>query len=369
MLGISLLHSVSVADLPNVEVLVEAITRGLNIIDEFWTEQVIEYTIVVSEVVGQCLKVAGARCAFALHVEMWFKHLWEQQIRCSPRFTSLMGHLMSRFIGYSEFEAFVGEWIPEAMTRLFEWDRRRALDFVSSFVLKAPTLVPADLNAALVETLESAIESGDWSKDVSDVLLYFGMGGLEAVSDLCLRGLADGIRSDAIANFVTAAIGVMWTTRDRRVLDCLLSLVSENEESFFWGVVPVIAAVLYLGGRPLSREHMNAAIFLCCDFVDKGFSRCSFDARLVLGFECRMLTDGREMLESEQWGPMYVNVMTALEKSRTEYDSGIPILRSFYLRHSKLFSGAFAWIFDEWESYVETITRELDLRGADDMGG
>jgi hypothetical protein len=369
MLGISLLDSVPVEHLPPAEVLVSAITRGLSVVDEFETERVIEYVTLLSRVVGQCLKVGCVRCMLTQCDLTWFTTLWERLMRRGPGFMEPVGRLLGRFIRYAEFEELIGPLIVKATAMLFELNWQWALDFASAFVLTAPTLFPEELNSALAGALQMAINCGDWGRNVNDVMLYFAMQGVGVVADMCLCGLQNGVPSEAMAHFLTAVIGVMWTTQDMRVLDCLLKLSWENEEFGLASAVPVVTAVLSLSGKPLSVEHASAAGFLCCRFLERGFSRCSLDDRFVLGLECQLLTDWRGILEDQLWQEMHANAMTALEKGLTGPDLPISLLSSFYVKHKKLFRNEFSWIFGDWQSYVDMIIRQLRLTSGGCISG
>jgi hypothetical protein len=126
----------------------------------------------------------------------------------------------------------------------------------------------------------------------------------------------------------------------------------------------MIAAALYLGGRPLSREQIIAAALLCCPFVENEFSLRSLDDRLVSGFECRLLSDQRIILERELRQTLVACVMNSLNRAFTQCHSPTSAISSLYIKHKKLFRDTLALIFDDFHSYLETINREFNVKPA-----
>jgi hypothetical protein len=354
MLGLGLLRDMPIERLPCPELLAGLVAASLQLMDGFTTGWVTDYVKMIDVVVTPFLKVEAVRSVFAPHVPEWIDFALQHIERSDHMLTAAISHLICRFIIYREFMSSIKEMIFDQSSALLKQDWRRGVTFLSEFVLKVGDFLPLDGNEALGNALQNAISCNDWEEDVCDVAFYFVM--VHEMGDLvgfCLLQMED----EFPRHLMGLLVAVLWTTKDQEIQDCLINGVSRafGEESV--GMLTVIVAMLYLGGRPFNDTYMLTAARLGSNTIAQNFDPFSLDDRIVLAFLYRFLTVNRRLTKVPFWQSIYRSTIVVLRKPQPSTEFEPSSLLSMFLKHKRFFVSHFPWIRSDWQSYVAHVTR------------
>jgi hypothetical protein len=122
----------------------------------------------------------------------------------------------------------------------------------------------------------------------------------------------------------------------------------------------IIVSTLYLGEKELSQEHVMEAVQLLYERYQFENRSLALD-RLFLAFLCRLVAKTPLENRTEIWQQVYQITMKILDRFLTSDSSRDFEHLEYPMKHHKLICGAFLWVFDDWNSYIQAALQGLEL--------
>jgi hypothetical protein len=356
LIAVALIGFINEDELPSPEIVLQALFRGLDMIQYFQTDRAVQYLERIDQIVERIIHKDNVRPALAAVFPMCIELAWAHIASHSPRFFSFMARFICRFIRYPEFAEFIDPFIIEPFLGLFQRNSNQGFEFASKIILRAPVYLERvnGMIPMLARMLQKKVEFDDWSTEMIDIALYFVVNGEANFDQICLNKLETGIEVLLQGHFMTFTVAVMQKSQNLEVLEWLFEARGTN---FFRAQgLSVAISLLYLEGKELYPNHIREVIRYCTEY-QANFHSASISDRLIFAFLCHLLITTRD----QEWQNIYDLTMEILRQFlRTNPWTVFELKRSDFT-HQHLLCRGIPWIFEDWTFYIETVVRGLHL--------